>query len=245
MSRCNECGSRVHPHQLTCGSCGASLREDRPPGAEDDTLEKPDETEGFVLSDPLDLRDGDRVAAPPPTAEKPEPAPRRRRRRVRARTRGPVSSPAFVSRAWALVVDAMILTLASATLPTIAWIGIRAAEAVSGTTELYDDVITEQLTAIGRIALVASYFVFLTASTGQTVGKGLMDLHVVRADGQPPDPLQSLMRFVGYLFSALPLGFGFILAAFTPRRALHDYLAGTVVARPRDMPNPESGDTPT
>lgn len=250
MSHCAECGQPVHPHQLTCGSCGASLRENRPPRPPpaEPRFEKPDESEAFSLDDPLepsllthheDAQGGPTVASLPTDA----PAPRRRRRRPRARPRGPQSSPAFVSRAWALVVDGMVLAVACSVLPSLAWIGIRAAEAVSGTTELYDDLLTEQLTTIGQFLLVAGYFVFMHAG-GQTIGKSLMGLHVVRLDGTPPDPLQSLGRFVGYIFSALPFGFGFLLAAFTPRRALHDYLAGTIVVRPRDMPNAASEDDP-
>ncbi len=252
MSHCGECGQQVHPHQLTCGSCGASLRDDRPPRPPPaGDLEKPDERETFRLDDPVELGYAERVEPTqqlrpedtPPSATGPATTPRsRRRRRVRAHTRGPVSSPAFFSRAWALVVDAMLLAVACSALPTIAWLGIRAAEAVGGTTELYDDVLTEQLTTLGEIALVASYFVFMNAGAGQTLGTGLKGLHVVRGDGQPPDALQSLVRLVGYVFSALPIGFGFLLAAFTPRRALHDYLAGTIVVRPRDMPGAASED---
>jgi len=152
---------------------------------------------------------------------------------------GPEASHAFFSRAWALVVDGMLLVAAGATLPSIARVGIRAAEVVMGEPELYDDLIVEQLTTVGQVALVASYFLFLTAGGGQTVGKALMGLHVVRTDGRPPDLLQSLIRLVGYAFSALPFGFGFLLAAFSPRRALHDYLAGTLVVRLRDMPHSE------
>jgi len=246
MSRCAECGQPVHPHQLTCGSCGAPLRPEEGTAAtassspETDDPEKPDEAEAFSLDEAFELRE---EAAPAPAAGASAGTRRGRpARRPRARVRGPVSSKAFLSRAWAFVVDAMLLTVASAALPTIAGIGIRAAEAVSGTTELYDDRIIEELTTIGQVALVASYFVFMTAGAGQTLGKGLMNLHVVRVDGRPPDLLQSLIRFVGYVFSALPFGFGFLLAAFSPRRALHDYLAGTVVVRPRDMPPVESED---
>lgn len=173
-------------------------------------------------------------SAPSPGAARP-----RRRRRVRPR-KGPESSPAFLSRTWALIVDLVLLFVASSTLPFFARMGIRAAEAVSGTTELYDDVLIRQLTTVGDIALVASYFTFVTAATGQTVGKGLMGLRVVRTDGRPLDPLQSLIRVVGYVFSLMPVGVGFLLAAFPPRRGLHDYLAGTIVVRPRDMPLAES-----
>lgn len=250
MSHCAQCGQPVHPHQLTCGSCGASLREDRPPTTtppSDPSFEKPDESEAFTLDDPLEPRPPARDDGPRgPTATRlptDAPAPRRRRRRPRALPRGPQSSPAFVSRAWALVVDGMVLAVACSALPRLAWIGIRAAEAVSGTTELYDDLLTQQLTTIGQFVLVAAYFVFMHAG-GQTIGKSLMGLYVVRLDGAPLDPVQSLGRFIGYGFSALPFGFGFLLAAFTPRRALHDYLAGTIVVRPRDMPNAPSEEDP-
>lgn len=332
MTRCRECGQPVHPHQLTCGSCGASLREGRassqteqapeetapprepagrvperpeaPPRTVDETTEPdpgareprtaasdPEPTtprddaldpgrsarrddaldagpagpseatlhvdrgaretsqdpEPGKPAEPASARAPDTGAPSPLPPSRPEnPAGARTRRtrtpRPRARSRGPQSSPAFGARAWALVVDAMLLFLASSTLPFFARVGIRAAEAVSGSTELYDDVLTRQLTTVGDVALVASYFTFVTAETGQTVGKSLMDLRVVRPDGRTPDALQSLVRCVGYLFSLMPMGFGFLLAAFSPRRALHDYLAGTIVLRSRDMP-PAAGET--
>jgi uncharacterized RDD family membrane protein YckC len=41
-----------------------------------------------------------------------------------------------------------------------------------------------------------------------------------------------LRHFVGYPLSALPLGLGFIVAAFNTRgRGLHDLIAGTIVVR--------------
>lgn len=129
-------------------------------------------------------------------------------------------------------------------LPSVARLGIRAAEAVSGTTELYDDVLSEQLTTIGEIVLAGAYFLFMHASCGQTVGKSLLGLRVVGADREPISPGRSLARVCGYVFSALPLGVGFLLAAFPPRRALHDYLAATVVIRERDMTGPEGDDFP-
>lgn len=285
MSHCGECGQPVHPHQMTCGSCGVSLRMNPParepssdphdgepsgPGGsrtegqggrpslstEGPAFEKPDESEVFTLDDPLDTTP---QAAPGPAAQ---PTPledeiagpsvaslpgdserllRRRRRRPRPNRPAPAGSSAFLSRAWALVVDAMVLALASMTLPPLARLGIRIAEAVSGSTELYDDVLTDQLTTIGQIALVAGYFVVLHADE-QTIGKKLMGLHVVRPDGEPLDPLQSLARLCGYAFSLMPLGFGFLLAAFKPYRALHDYLVGSIVVRTRDIPQPEGED---
>lgn len=246
----------MHPHQMTCGSCGASLREN-PPAASPETpeVETPD-TGSAAPADANGPAAGNADAADAATGASATggsegepiewaPAPprsARRRRPLPPRPPAAASSPAFFSRAWAFVVDLMLLSLVGSLLPSAAWLGIRAAEAVSGTTELYDDVLTEQLTAIGEIVLVAGYFLFMHGSGGQTVGKSLMGLHVVGADGRPLDPGRSLARVCGYVFSALPLGVGFLLAAFPPRRALHDYLAGTIVVRARDMPKPEGED---
>lgn len=240
---------------MTCGSCGASLREN-PPASSSATPEvgTPD-TGAAAPEDPTApaARNADAAvatgtsaasaseAAPTEWAPVP-PRSARRRRPLPPRPPAAASSPAFFSRAWAFVVDLMLLSLVGSLLPSAAWLGIRAAEAVSGTTELYDDVLTAQLTTIGEIVLVAGYFLFMHGSGGQTVGKSLMGLHVVGADGRPLDPGRSLARVCGYVFSALPLGVGFLLAAFPPRRALHDYLAGTIVVRARDMPKPEGED---
>ncbi|MBM4268942.1 MAG: RDD family protein [Deltaproteobacteria bacterium] len=229
MSQCAECGQPMHRHQLTCGSCGATVpRAARHP----QTFELPshDEHEGFVL--------GDEPHEPFPrhpleTAESVPAARSRARpmRTVRLRAAGPAGDAAFFSRAWALVVDLIVLLIASRLLSVVATLAIRAAEAATGETELYDDILVAQLSNIGTLALVASYFVFLHAGEGQTIGKGLVGLRVLRASGEPLDLLQSVIRLVGYVFSALPFYFGFLLAAISPHRGLHDYLAGTIVVR--------------
>jgi uncharacterized RDD family membrane protein YckC len=42
---------------------------------------------------------------------------------------------------------------------------------------------------------------------------------------------------VGYALTVLTLGFGFLIAAVIPSgRALHDYIAGTIVIRGRKRP---------
>ena len=41
---------------------------------------------------------------------------------------------------------------------------------------------------------------------------------------------QSIIRYIGYIISALPLFLGYLWVAFDPKKqALHDKLAGTVV----------------
>jgi uncharacterized RDD family membrane protein YckC len=87
----------------------------------------------------------------------------------------------------------------------------------------------EWLSLVGVIALAGGYFIVLHSDPGQTLGKALFRLRVVTTEGGPLGLPQSCLRLVGYIFSALPLGFGFLLAAFPPGRALHDQLAGSKV----------------
>lgn len=69
------------------------------------------------------------------------------------------------------------------------------------------------------------------ARYGATPGKVLLELRVVDArTGARPSPAQALVRALGYVVSAAPLGLGFAWAAIDrDRRALHDRLARTRV----------------
>ena len=76
------------------------------------------------------------------------------------------------------------------------------------------------------------YIVTLHALTGQTLGKLIVRICVVGADGARPALGASVLRFVGYFVSLVPFGLGFVMAGLrTDRRALHDLLAGTRVER--------------
>jgi uncharacterized RDD family membrane protein YckC len=67
--------------------------------------------------------------------------------------------------------------------------------------------------------------------TGQTIGKMLTGLRVVRIDGRPANGATMMLRQIfGYLLTAGSLGIGFLIAILSSKgRALHDYIAGTVV----------------
>ncbi|HVL65681.1 MAG TPA: RDD family protein [Vicinamibacterales bacterium] len=84
--------------------------------------------------------------------------------------------------------------------------------------------------------LNGGYLVAFTAAGGQTIGKMAAGIRVVTAD---PDAWtdrvpfgQAVLRAVGYVASALPLGLGFLPAFFgEERRAVHDRLAHTRVVK--------------
>lgn len=89
-----------------------------------------------------------------------------------------------------------------------------------------------------NIGLTISFFValanlfLLPIVTGQSIGKMVTGLKIVRKDGTKASSKQILVRhLVGYPLDLLTAGFGFLIAIFNSReRALHDYISGTRVA---------------
>jgi uncharacterized RDD family membrane protein YckC/TM2 domain-containing membrane protein YozV len=79
--------------------------------------------------------------------------------------------------------------------------------------------------------LYVGYFVALTAGKHQgTYGKRSMGIYVRKRDGGRVWIGHSLLRFVGYIISWIPLGLGYLMAAFSKKKlALHDLIAGTEV----------------
>ena len=78
--------------------------------------------------------------------------------------------------------------------------------------------------------VVTVYFVSFWTATGQTPGMRIMRMRVVRADGGRLSVWRSLARLVGLVLAIIPLFAGFLpVLVDRRRRALPDYLAGTVV----------------
>ena len=75
------------------------------------------------------------------------------------------------------------------------------------------------------------YFVVFWSTVGQTPGMRLMRLRVLAgASGAPPPVWRSLVRFAGLILAVAALLLGFVPVLFDRRRrALQDYLAGTIV----------------
>jgi uncharacterized RDD family membrane protein YckC len=83
---------------------------------------------------------------------------------------------------------------------------------------------------IAILLAVSDLFIF-PALSGQSLGMMMCRLRIVRTDGGDPSVARVIIRnTLGLLLTLLTLGFGFLLAAFTPSgRALHDYLTGTML----------------
>jgi uncharacterized RDD family membrane protein YckC len=81
------------------------------------------------------------------------------------------------------------------------------------------------------VLLALTDFVILPLIVGQSVGKILTGLRVVKADGSPATLKSLFLRhLVGYPITVLTIGLGFFLSVFSSKgRALHDFIANTVV----------------
>ena len=78
--------------------------------------------------------------------------------------------------------------------------------------------------------VAGGYFVLFWSAAGQTPGMRLMRLRARRADGGGISLGRAIVRAIGLALAIIPLFAGFLPALFDERRrALPDYLAGTVV----------------
>lgn len=87
---------------------------------------------------------------------------------------------------------------------------------------------------VGIILWVVN-FLLLPLLRGQTLGKMLTGITILKTDGSDVR-LEGLLRrnVFGYLMTAATLGLGFVSLVFSKKgRALHDVIGGTVVVRGR------------
>jgi uncharacterized RDD family membrane protein YckC len=90
--------------------------------------------------------------------------------------------------------------------------------------------VAELLASIGWLVIVGAYFVFFWTVAGQTPGMRVMSLRVVDRSGRRLRLWRSLVRLIGLALAIIPLFAGFLpVLVDSRRRALQDFLAGTVV----------------
>ena len=78
--------------------------------------------------------------------------------------------------------------------------------------------------------LHSGYVIAFLVAKGQTLGKMAMGICVVCRDGAALLVSHAVLRTVGYLVSAIPVGLGFVIGFFGREKlALHDHLANTRV----------------
>jgi uncharacterized RDD family membrane protein YckC len=96
------------------------------------------------------------------------------------------------------------------------------------------------LAACAWAAIVGVYFVLFWSTAGQTPGMRIMGVRVIARDGRPPGVGRSCVRLIGLGLAIIPFFLGFVPALIDERRrALQDFLAGTVVLYADAEPPPE------
>jgi len=139
---------------------------------------------------------------------------------VRVRYKAP-----FALRCGALLIDYIVLALVLTFSVMIARLMGGGARLAGGTAERVGLILT-LVVAIADLGIMAGL-------TGRSIGKWTTGLRIERTGGGPPGIVRAVIRhFIGYPISIIPFALGFLVAAVSPTgRALHDYIAGTVVVR--------------
>src|SRR5580765_4275468 len=144
---------------------------------------------------------------------------------VRVRYRAP-----FALRCGALLIDYIVLVLVLVFSIMIARLMGGGARLAGGTAEKVGIVLT-LIVAVGDLGVLAGL-------TGRSIGKWTTGLRIERIGGGAPGIPRVLLRhFIGYPLSLIPFALGFLMVTVSSTgRALHDYMAGTVVVRRGSAP---------
>jgi uncharacterized RDD family membrane protein YckC len=107
------------------------------------------------------------------------------------------------------------------------------------------DIMSLDAAMILSAALFLLYFTLLTGEGGQTLGKKILGIRVVRTDGSPITYSRAFLRAFGYSISTFFFTFlGFLWAAWDRKKqAWHDKIADTVVIK-TDPRSPSTGSGP-
>jgi uncharacterized RDD family membrane protein YckC len=85
---------------------------------------------------------------------------------------------------------------------------------------------------ISFIVGLAYYWYCLTRRDGQTVGKSVMNIRVVKTDGSPLTDTDAVLRYIGYYINSFVFGLGWIWALFdSNQQGWHDKIVQTYVVR--------------
>ena len=143
------------------------------------------------------------------------------------RTRG--ERAGFVTRLAALTADTIILWAALRGTVSLLLLAEHALRRFAPPFSL------GELLFVSAPVIVILYNVVFWWLRGQTPGKWLLGLRVVALGGGKVGLGRALIRFVGYLLSALPFYLGFLWILGPERRGFHDRLARTEVVYTRRL----------
>jgi len=140
----------------------------------------------------------------------------------------------FWRRLGAFFVDLVLIFALSALMTAMGYVGYKVGLAAHNrAVSLGNAGPLVLLLTLAGIFLTTGYFVVFHGMDGQTVGKRVFGLRVVGADGQRISYRRALLRWIGTVgLGVASIGLGIFWMAWSrEKRAWHDYLARTWVAR--------------
>lgn len=217
---CPVCG-RPNRRDDQCTFCGANLKGVSPP--------PPDPSPGLdsLPSSPAGPgpRETQGVGYPPSPSE------------AARRWEGAALAPKFAGfwiRTLAYLIDGFVILLVLSVLTGVGIFGYVSGsekDTMGDVSYLFFGTNWNVLNAV-VFALNMVYFTFFLGTRGQTPGKMICRLRVIRVDGSPVTFGQAALRTLGYYLNQFTLCIGFLWVAFDPRKqGLHDKIAGTVEIR--------------
>ncbi len=159
------------------------------------------------------------------------PVPKDGRVRQDAPEVGSLGYGGFGRRFAARLIDGVVQTLVGLLVSTVVGVAFGAAGMLSGGN--IASIVLMQVIIQGFSVLFAlSYEVFFVRKYDATPGKMALGLKILRPDGAKLSIGRIIGRYFATIVSAIPLGIGYIMAAFDDEaRALHDRMADTRVFR--------------
>jgi uncharacterized RDD family membrane protein YckC len=138
----------------------------------------------------------------------------------------------FLRRAFAFVIDVLVVLIICLIVFVLCFIGYKVGLAA------HDRTLSAQnsqgfitFLTLSWVFLMTSYFVLFHGLEGQTVGKWLLGLRVIGANGARPSYKQAALRWVSELALA-PFVIGILWVIWSgEKRAWHDYVARTWVIK--------------
>ncbi|MCK9229158.1 MAG: RDD family protein [Syntrophales bacterium] len=138
----------------------------------------------------------------------------------------------FWRRALAIWMDGLIIQL----LIALAFITIRFTlpDSMGQSMGSYSTFVTSYVYLSVGVLMNMAYYTIFHGAGGQTPGKWVVGVKVIRDTGEEMTLGYAFLRWVGYLVSYMFLCLGFLWAAFDGRKqGWHDKIAGTLVIRTR------------
>ena len=244
--RCPACGFVGFDHVPTCKQCGKEFSRPRmgpggvapvrpaariasqsigrgSPGAE---RLGGDEPLASVTVEPAGP-----AAAPPPASPVPEDTGAPESGIARADL-GALRTAGFWRRAVALLVDLAIVLALVASGGMLVALAVQIGGWFSSPPEVALEWLEESARRFLLVLIALCYFTLFVGCRGQTPGKMLLRLRIIRVTGEEVGYGRAFVRWIGQILSLLPLGIGFLMVALSRKKqGLHDKLAGTYVVR--------------